>query len=85
MRRRLIMEKYGAVNDKCVYLCFWCSDKGVLLQHFNESNLSLQQSQPHTNADTWTKSKRHVAELRSLGFLFWSEPVGKADILDLHN
>ena len=39
----------------------------VLSSLCNESNLSLQQKQPHSNADVWTKNKGHV---RSLGFFF---------------
>ena len=43
------------------YLSLWSSDESVPLEQFNEGNLSLQQSQPHPNADTGTKTKWHMA------------------------
>jgi hypothetical protein len=55
------------------YLSLWSSGESVSLEQLNESNLSLQQSQPHSNTATRTKTKRHVAELRPLGFLFCHE------------
>ena len=69
-----------------MYLSLWGSDEGVPLEQLNEGNLSLQQSQPHPNTAAWTKTKRHVTQLRPLGFLLCCEPaVGNTKIIISHS
>ena len=58
-------------------LCVWCPDKGVPLEQPHESYLSLQQSKPHPNTVARSKTKWHVTELWSFGFLLWCEPIKK--------
>ena len=66
------------------YLSLGGSHKGVTLKHLNESYFCLQQSQPHPDTVTRTKSKRHVGKLRSLGPLLWCEPKHKKWMHCLH-
>ena len=70
-------------DDQCrqIYLSLRSSDESVPLEQLNEGNLSLQQSQPHTNTAAWSKTKGHVGHLRPIGFFFCSKPVGRDEYL----
>ena len=69
------MYIYELAKRVSIYLCVWCLDKGVPLKQLHESYLNHQQSKPHPNTVTRSKTKWHVTELWSLGFLFWCKSM----------
>ena len=63
---------------RLIYLNLWSFDEHVPPKQLYECYLALKQCQPRTNAAAGTKTKGHVAHLRSLCLLLSSEPVQNA-------
>ena len=68
-----------------IYLSLRGLDECVPLEQLNEDYLGLKQRKSHPNTAAWTKTKGHMAHLRSLCFLLCTEPIHSRYAIHVEN